>query len=345
MSEVLIKKEDFEFDIKRKTNYDQLTKELETIGENIKDSTNSASYIYIIGQFLEKWKKIEDEAYIRILKKENKNIVLSIRCLDPSITSSAIINNTHSTILMSGTLEPTQMYLDFLGFEDERTVQKSFNNPFPKKNRLNLIIPRTTTKYQKRNEQQFREIAQICSELANKIEGNLIIFFPSYIILQKVYNEMKDVKKTIMIENKDMSRDEKIEILEKFKKYHKTGACLLAVQSGSFYEGIDLPGELLKGVLIVGLPLQKPDLQTRQLINYYDLKFNKGWDYGYVFPAFSKILQSAGRCIRSAQDKGIIAFIDERYNWDNYKRCFPEDWELETTDNYLERIEEFYKEN
>lgn len=342
MAEILLKKEDFEFEVKVKTKYDELVKELEQVGENIRDANNSASYIYIISKFLEKWRDIEDESYIRILKKEGKNIILNIKCLDPSVTSSNIINNTHSTILMSGTLEPTQMYHDFLGLEKDRTVQKSFNNPFPKKNRLNIIIPRTTTKYQKRSDEQFQEIGEICSELTNKIKGNNIIFFPSYIILKKVYTQMKSIRKTIIMENQEMSRDEKFEILETFKKYHKTGACLLAVQSGSFYEGIDLPGELLKGVLIVGLPLQKPDLETRQLINYYDLKFNKGWDYGYVFPAFSKILQSAGRCIRSAEDKGVIAFIDERYDWPNYKRCFPTDWELESTHNYLERIDEFY---
>jgi DNA excision repair protein ERCC-2 len=114
---------------------------------------------------------------------------------------------------------------------------------------------------------------------------------------------------------------------------------------GNFGEGIDLPGDYLKGVIIVGLPLQRPDLETEALIKYYDDKFKKGWDYGYLFPAFNRALQSAGRCIRSETDKGVIIFLDERYTWKNYNRCFPPSWSLKTTLLYEKMIEDFFKEN
>ena len=117
----------------------------------------------------------------------------------------------------------------------------------------------------------------------------------------------------------------------------------MGVISGSFGEGIDLPGDLLKGVVIVGLPLQKPDLETKALIDYFDKKFKKGWDYGYLYPAFNKCLQSAGRCIRSETDRGVIIFLDERYTWSNYARCFPPDWKMRTTLLYGRMIEEFFK--
>jgi DNA excision repair protein ERCC-2 len=155
---------------------------------------------------------------------------------------------------------------------------------------------------------------------------------------------MNGLKKTVILENSEMTRDERFEVIEKFKSYHKTGSLLLGVQSGSFSEGIDLPGDYLKSVIVVGLPLQKPNIETRQLINYLDIKFGKGWDYGYVFPAFSRILQSAGRCIRSEKDRGVIVFLDERYAWPNYVKCFPPDWELDITHEYLEKIEKFYSE-
>ena len=117
---------------------------------------------------------------------------------------------------------------------------------------------------------------------------------------------------------------------------------MLGVASGSFSEGVDLPGDLLKAVIVVGLPLSQPDLETKSLIEYFDKKFSKGWDYGYLFPAFNKTLQNAGRCIRSGTDRGIIAFLDERYVWKNYRRCFPEDWDMVVSTNYMGMIEEFF---
>jgi len=141
-----------------------------------------------------------------------------------------------------------------------------------------------------------------------------------------------------------MSKQEKKELLEDFKKNKKDGAVLLAVAAGSYGESIDLPGDLLKAVVVVGLPLQRPDLETKELINYYDMKFSKGWDYGYLFPAFNKCLQNAGRCIRSKDDRGIIVFLDERYSWRNYARCFPQDMEIKVTERYKEIIEYFFSE-
>jgi len=116
---------------------------------------------------------------------------------------------------------------------------------------------------------------------------------------------------------------------------------LLAVSSGSFGEGIDMPG-ILKAVIIVGLPLQKPDLETKELIDYYEEKFGKGIDYGYIFPAITKCLQNAGRCIRSETDKGVIIFLDERFAWENYNRCLPKDMNFKISLMYEDRIREFF---
>jgi DNA excision repair protein ERCC-2 len=131
-------------------------------------------------------------------------------------------------------------------------------------------------------------------------------------------------------------------MLDRFKGYKDIGAVFLAVASGSFGEGIDLPGDLLKAVIVVGLPLSQPDLETKSLIDYFDKKFGKGWDYGYLFPAFNKTLQNAGRCIRSETDKGVIVFLDERYVWPNYRRCFPEDWEMVVSKDPMYEINEFF---
>ena len=145
----------------------------------------------------------------------------------------------------------------------------------------------------------------------------------------------------MLIEKQNLSKEEKEKILDEFKKNKDKGSVLLAVSTGNFGEGIDLPGDFLKGVVIVGLPLSKPDLETQELIKYYDNKFGKGWDYGYLVPAMNKCLQSAGRCIRSETDRGVIVFLDERFAWPNYNRFFPKG-EVEVSTDYLEKIDGFF---
>jgi len=123
-------------------------------------------------------------------------------------------------------------------------------------------------------------------------------------------------------EKPDMSKEEKENLLQQFKAEKNTGAVLLAVAGANFAEGVDLPGDLLNGVIIVGLPLAKPDLITKEIINYFQLRFNKGWEYGYIYPAMNKCFQSAGRCIRSEKDYGAIIYLDERFTWSTYFSSF-----------------------
>ncbi len=242
---------------------------------------------------------------------------------------------------MSGTLTPTEMYKDLLGFEN--VTERVFKSPFPEENRLSLIVPKTTTKFTARNEEQYRKIAKEVVDITNIVPGNSVVFFPSYFIRDQVVKHFtSETNKTTFLETPEMNKQEKTELLERFKQYAKSGAVLLGTSSGNFSEGVDLLGDLLKCVIVVGLPLQQPDLETQEAIKYYDKKFGKGWDYGYLFPAFNKVLQSAGRCIRSETDRGIIVFLDERYVWPNYIRCFPEDLNLQIKEDYLEEIKDFF---
>ena len=130
-------------------------------------------------------------------------------------------------------------------------------------------------------------------------------------------------------------------MLDRFSQHKKTGAALLGIAAGSFGEGVDLPG-IIKCVIVVGLPLDKPDLETTELISYYDKKFGKGWEYGYTLPAMTRCIQNAGRCIRSEKDRGVLAFVDERYAWPSYKRCFPADWQIINTTEYIGKIKDFF---
>ena len=116
----------------------------------------------------------------------------------------------------------------------------------------------------------------------------------------------------------------------------------MGVTGGSFAEGVDFPGDLLQGVVIIGLPLGKPDLMTKKTIAYYDQKFGRGWDYGYIFPAVNKCLQSAGRCIRSEKDRGAVVYLGEMFAWSRYFSCFPREG-LMVTKDYRKYLQEFFK--
>ena len=323
---------------------------LQDVGRLVREEQRSSS-AGALGDFLDIWQE-NKEGFTRILtvrKGEQESLTgkqdtywtLSYRCLDPSLITGPVFQEAHASIVMSGTLTPVPMYAELLGCMDAQ--QMTLTSPFPHSNRLNLIVPKTTTSFKKRSPAMYEEIAETCAGIAETIPGNIAIFFPSYHVMQEVreYFEHR-TSKTIFTEHSGFTKQEKDEFLDRFRQYKHTGAVLLGVMGGSFSEGIDLPGNELKGVVIVGLPLGRPDLETKALIEYYDEKFGKGWEYGYTFPAFNRTLQSAGRCIRTEKDKGVIVFLDERYAWQNYHQCFPKDWHIKMTLLYEDVIKEFY---
>ena len=344
--ESLIKKEIFSKEIEKIIDIDEFLGNLKMAADEAL-KTKKRSYAQSLAIFIESWSG-PDEGFVRIISrnyiKNKPQVSIAYQCLDPGIVMREIIKESHAVILMSGTLTPLDMYADLLGLDPTKAITLEYQDPFPKENRLNIIIPETSTKYLVRSAAMYETIAKKCSEITNIIPGNSIIFFPSYYILEQVSEFMKSkTTKTIFLENSEYNKEQRSDLLQKFKDFKNVGAVLLAVAGGSFSEGIDLPGDLLKGVIIVGLPLAKPDLETQELINYYDKRFSKGWDYGYTAPALIKTLQSAGRCIRSETDRGIVVFMDERYVWQNYKKCFSSDLNIIIEKDPIKKIEEFFK--
>ena len=322
--------------VKQTHEYDEVVETLLVIGQEIQVESKR-SYLLSVGHFLGAWQG-EDEGYARILSKQERGIQLAYRCLDPATLTKEVFDACHSSIIMSGTLKPTSMYRDILGVGS--AIEKEFPNPFPEKNRLTLVIPKTTTKFAQRSESQYKDIAVWCAGIADEVPGNVAIFFPSYSIRDAIYKYLHGLsKRTMFLEKSKQTKEEKKHFIDRFKLY-KTAA-LLGVSTGSFGEGLDMPG-VLKGVIIVGLPLQRPDLETQSLIEYYDKRFGKGWDYGYVFPAITRCLQNAGRCIRSETDKGVIAFLDERFAWRSYLNCFPKDWNMVIDPRFQPHMEGFF---
>ena len=339
-SEAIISKNDFVDQINRIKNYDTVVSELLFIGEDIRDK-QKRSFVLNVAKFLEAWLG-PDKGFGRIVSKytdKKIKINLTYRCLDPSIATKEVFDNCYSSILMSGTLTPTEMYKDILGFGDN-VIEKEYKSPFPKKNRLNLIIPKTTTKFVERSHKQYNEIAAICADVVKIVNGKAAIFFPSYDLMQNINEHLKKVcHNPIFMEKQRMIKEEKENMLASFRN-HPSNSVLLGVSTGSFGEGIDMPN-VLKAVIIVGLPLQKPDPETKLFIEYYGDKFEKGVEYGYILPAITKCLQNAGRCIRSETDKGAIIFLDERYTSPSYYDCFPSEWDMEVETDYSGVLKEF----
>ena len=137
-----------------------------------------------------------------------------------------------------------------------------------------------------------------------------------------------------------MEKSEKDDLIEYFLR--ENDSVLLGVVGASFSEGIDLPHKL-KAVVIVGIPLPPPNIKVKMLLKEYDTKFGKGFNYGYVIPAMNKVIQSAGRCIRTESDKGALIFLDKRYIYEIYRKLMPNDWQLIVDTNYEQMLSDFFK--
>lgn len=339
--EKLITKEAFMYEIKKVVDYDEFVNELELVADEIRKKQKK-SYLGGIATFLDQWTG-EDDGYVRILSERQSKfgeiVSLQYSCLDPSIVTKGVFSQIHSGLVMSGTLQPTAMYKDILGISNG--VEREYASPFPPENKVSIVIPETSTKYTLRGEAMFKLIAEKCSSLSALVPGNVALFFPSYYVRDQVC-EFFASEKELFWEKPNMSKEEKEVFLAGFKDAKEEGGVLLGVTGANFAEGVDFPGDLLNGVVIIGLPLGSPDIKTREIIKFYDGKFGRGWDYGYKFPAISKCIQSAGRCIRSGTDRGTIVYLDERFAWQNYFEHLPREG-LIVTKEYEKVVEEFWK--
>jgi DNA excision repair protein ERCC-2 len=329
------------------TDYEDFIVDLEKLVEEVEDEQEH-SYSAGIAEFLDYWNG-EDEGFVRTIKRTrgsggNRYLMINYSCLNPQISTKEPLNEAHSSILMSGTLTPQQMYVDLTGLDESKTEKASFESPFPEENELNLIIPTLTTKYEERDDSMYQKYAWYLSKSFEAVDGNCGVFFPSYSMMHTVKDLLEQrTDRKLFVEDRAHDKEEKQEMLDNFaNRKGMKDSVLLGVAAGSFGEGVDYPGEVLKGVFVVGLPLKTPDLETKELIDFYDQLFGKGWDYGYSYPAMNRAIQAAGRCIRSKTDEGVIVYMDKRYDWSNYRKVFPPGKRMKTTKAPWKEIEEFF---
>jgi len=324
VKEAKVTTENFTAIIKTTIDYEQLIEDLDSVADELREKQKK-SFCGSVAEFLRKWVG-EDHGFARIFREAEGKIgtykELEYSCLDPSLASKNIFSQFHSGVVMSGTLLPLNMYADLLGVKDAK--KEKYWSPFPAENRRCIIVPKTSTKYASRSDEMYTEMAKLISNYSHAIPGNVAVFFPSYYLRDQVARKILTTKK-ILQEARGMDKEAKEVFLKEFHSYKDKGAVLLGVTGANFAEGIDFPGDLLQGVVVVGIPLARPDLKTKETITYYDSKFGKGWDYAYTYPAINKCIQSAGRCIRSEKDRGVIIYLDERFAWKKYYDCLPKE--------------------
>jgi DNA excision repair protein ERCC-2 len=311
-------------------------KELREAADFAKEGGKKRSYCGSLANFIDAWLDAGPD-FARVAKKvkayHGEKYELSLCALMPSQVSRDVISGSYATIVMSATLQPLSMYADLLGFKKYESL--SVKGIFPRENRLNIIAPIATTRYAKRGDLQYQNYAEITEKIFRNIEGNVAAFFPSYYFLQQVEKFLKIGNK--FVEMQDLTKDQKSALLNRF--ISSKNALLLGVQGGSFDQGIDYPDNVLKGVIIAGISLAKPDLETKSLIACYDRHYGKGMEYGYVVPAVQKAIQASGRAIRTETDKAAIIYLDERFLWANYRSVFS-DQEFTVSREPWEKVKE-----
>ncbi|MEM0372919.1 MAG: ATP-dependent DNA helicase, partial [archaeon] len=309
-------------------------------GLAVLESGRYRSHCLHVLHFYEQWLR-DSEAFLRMIKRSKFGARIQYKCLDPSAVTSRL-NDARSAILMSGTLKPGEMYRDLLGLDRERAVIREYLSPFPKRNQLNIIVKNVTTKFEKRSAEEFKKIGSAVNAIVRATPGNCALFFSSYKILEEVKPYL-DAGKPLLIQEEKLKPSEALKLITRFKKSSDEGAVLAGVAGGSFAEGVDFPGRELLAAVIIGIPLAEPDLETRALIKYYDLKFGKGWEYGYSFPAMGKAVQAAGRVIRDEKDRGVVVFMDSRFAWKRYAQCFPKNYDFKITSEPEKEVRKFWE--
>jgi DNA excision repair protein ERCC-2 len=325
--------------------FKEMVVDLDAVADEVEEEREQ-SYCRGIAEFLDSWEG-EDSGFVRCVKRVrnsgNRYIQVKYSCLDPQKSTRKPLNTARSSTPMLATLHLPETSLHLLG-PYANIMTPDYSSPFPEENEMNLVIPTLTTKYEERDESMVQKYAWYLSKSFEAVPGNCGVFFPSYSFMQDVAEQLEEhTSRTVFMERRGMNKAEKQEMLDDFADLGESGnGVLLGVAAGSFGEGIDFPGEAMKGVFIVGLPLQRPDLETQELIDFLDERFGKGWDYGYSYPAMNRAIQAAGRCIRSSDDKGIIVYMDKRYNWSNYRKVIPDDKNLIETRAPWKQIDEFF---
>lgn len=324
------------------------------------------AFFFDICHFLSMYERV-DENYVNYTQmQEDGSFILKLFCVNPSKNLQECMLRGRSTILFSATLLPIQYYKKLLGGteEDYEVYAKPVFNP---KKRALLIGKDVTSRYARRCEAEYYNIAAYLHAILQKRHGNYMAFFPSHSFLQAVYEVFCQHFETDEVEcivqedymdeaareqflarfsgNEACNLEEKIKMeIELEEEKSLLGFC---VMGGIFSEGIDLKNDDLIGAIIVGTGMPQVCNEREILMNYFNQAGEQGFDYAYRYPGMNKVLQAAGRVIRTAEDVGIVALLDDRFLSPAYQRMFPREWEsfeVVTGSEVGKKVERFWDE-
>ena len=266
--------------------------------------------------------ELYSDKYTTIIRREKNDVTIKIFCIDPSENIKEILKSSYSTIIFSATLFPIKYYVDLLGGDND-SYRLRLDSPFDKENLKTYVYPLDMRYEERRN--NISHLCQCINKFVHEEEGNYIVFLPSFEYMKEVYAEYvkKYGEENTMLQKESMSEKEKEEFLDSFQNDSKILA--FAVVGGMFSEGVDLPGKRLIGAAVVGVGFPKVSLENNIIAEYYG---ENGFDYAYTYPGLNKILQSAGRVIRTEEDKGRILFVDKRYINNRYSKMLSKDWDM-----------------
>ena len=264
--------------------------------------------------------------YARI--EEEKVVSVKITCLDAKPFIRQGNENFKACFFFSATLSPKDYYIDLLGGDmDDRSSRLIMDSPFPKENRLVLVDTAHSLRYRDRSE-TLDGIARNIKALVQTKKGNYFVFCPSFEYLYNLKELLSDMPWKLFVQTRRMQEEEREKFLAFFEDDDKEYRVGLLVIGGIFSEGIDLVGKRLIGAVVISIGLPQIGFERDQIKAYYEDGEEedkaKGFRYAYVYPGLNRVLQAAGRVIRSEEDKGVILFIDSRYRQDVYKDVFDE---------------------
>lgn len=267
-----------------------------------------------------------DERFLTYLQLLGGAFTVQIYCLDPSGVLKSALGRATAAVLFSATLTPPDYFADLCGCSGNAETLE-LPSPYPPENLCVTVVPGVDTTMENRAK-SYRKVAVLIAAAVSAKAGNYIVFFPSYDYLNEVRKRFAEKYPRVecIVQQKNMNPRERDEFLASFKEddgHLRIGFCVLG---GGFSEGVDLPGKRLIGVIVIGVGLPGLSNERNFLRDYFEKKREHGYEYAYTYPGMNRVLQAAGRVIRTEKDRGVLVLIDSRYAAEPYLHLYPEHW-------------------
>lgn len=292
------------------------------------DRETVLDFYFCLRDFLNVYEELDGHYRIYEENREDGSFLVRLFCVDPSRLLSRCMDQGASTILFSATLLPVRYYKTLLsGNQEDYAVY--VNSPFPEENRLLMVAEDVSSRYTRRSPSEYRKVADYIRIVTQSRPGNYMVFFPSYQYMDEIEEilEEEPLKADLLVQGQGMGEAEKTEFLEEFEKERSHSLAAFCVMGGVFSEGIDLKEERLIGVIVVGTGFPMVCVEQEVLKGYFDETEEKGFDFSYQYPGMNKVLQAAGRVIRTPGDRGVILLLDDRFLRRDHLELFPREWE------------------